>query len=172
MLYYSTLTTLMSKKIKLDIFLEEYDSDTQLPAESLMLINQARDNCKKAYAPYSNFLVGAVALLENGKIVSGSNQENAASPSGLCAERVALFAAAARYPGTIIKKLAVSATKQGQNIYQTVTPCGCCRQAISEYQTRQNQPIEIIMEGHGGSIQVARSIDMLLPFKFSFRHLD
>jgi len=172
MLYYRTLTTIMSKKIKFDVFLEEYDSASQLPAESLALINQARDYCNKAYAPYSNFLVGSVVLLENGQMVSGSNQENAAYPSGLCAERVALFSAAARYPGMIIRKLAVSALKQGQIIHQTVTPCGGCRQVISEYQTRQNQPIEIIMEGHGGKVQVARSIDMLLPFKFSIKHLD
>ena len=87
-------------------------------------------------------------------------------------EKVALFAAAARYPGMIIRRLAVSALKQGRIIHQTVTPCGGCRQVISEYQIRQNQPIEIIMEGHGGKVQVAWSIDMLLPFKFSIKHLD
>ncbi len=171
MLYYSTLTTIMSKKIRVDVFLEEYDSASQLPNESQTLINQARDYCTKAYAPYSNLQVGAAVLLENGQIISGSNQENAASPSGLCAERVALFAAAAKYPGIVIMKLAVSAIKQGQIIHKTVAPCGGCCQVISEYQTRQNQPIEIIMEGHQGKVQVARSIDMLLPFNFSVKHL-
>ncbi len=114
MVYYKTLITGMSKKIKFDVFLEEYDHASQLPAESLTLIKQARNYCHNAYAPYSNLLVGSAVLLADGHIVSGSNQENAVFPSGLCAERVALFAAVASHPGVIIKKLAVSAIRQGQ----------------------------------------------------------
>lgn len=163
----------MPKTIKLDVFLQEYDDVSQLPDDSQELIRKARENCRYAFAPYSNFLVGAMALLENGKFVGGSNQENAASPCGLCAERVALYAAASRYPNIAVKKLAVTATTKNQRRrYHAVTPCGSCRQVISEYQLKQNKPIEIIMEGPKGTIMVASSIDMLLPFKFSAKYMD
>lgn len=162
----------MSQKVNFEVFLKEYDDESQLQTEDLQLINSARACNIKAYAPYSNFLVGAAVLLSNGQTITGSNQENIAFPSGLCAERVALFAAAANFPGIAIMKIAVSASKRDQDGYQPVTPCGGCRQVISEYQTLQNSPIEIIMEGDQGKIQIAESIDMLLPFKFSAKLLD
>ena len=160
----------MSNKIKFDVFLEEYDSASQLPSSSLNLLNRARESCDRAYAPYSNFLVGAAVLLENGEVFAGSNQENVAFPSGLCAERVALFAAATTFPNTAILKVSVSAKKRNASDYLEVSPCGGCRQAISEYQTLQDTPIEIIMEGPSGKVRMA-SVDMLLPFKFSAQHL-
>jgi cytidine deaminase len=162
----------MPKRIKFDVLLEEYQNISQLPVDSQDLLTQARDTCQYAYAPYSNFQVGAALLLDNGKIVRGSNQENAATPSGLCAERVALSAASSVHPSVTILKLAVTATKRGSLEYLAVTPCGACRQVISEYQTIQQKPIEIIMEGPQNTIMVASSIDMLLPFKFSATFMD
>ena len=161
----------MSHKVNFEVYLEEYDDVSQLQIADRQLLNSARANCIKAYAPYSNFLVGAAVLLSNGHTITGSNQENIAFPSGLCAERVAMFAAAANFPGITIRKIAVSASMHGQDNYQPVTPCGGCRQVISEYQTLQNSPIEIIMEGVQGKIQIVETIDMLLPFKF-FAKLD
>lgn len=162
----------MPKRIKFDVFLEEYQDLSQLPVDSQDLMNQARDTCQYAYAPYSNFLVGAAVLMKNGKVVRGSNQENVSFPSGLCAERVALYAATATYPSLTIVKLAVTATRRDLNDYQAVTPCGGCRQVISEYQAIQQQPIEIIMEGPDNTIRVASTIDVLLPFRFSAKYLD
>ena len=162
----------MPKKIKFDVHIEEYQDHSHLPADSQELILKARDTCQHAHAPYSNFLVGAAVLMENGNIVAGSNQENSSYPLGLCAERVALFAAASRFPSVAVKKLAVTARIRGQKEFQAVSPCGGCRQVINEYQDIQTQPIEIIMEGPDETIWVASNIDMLLPFKFSAKHMD
>ena len=162
----------MPEKIKLDVFLEEYKNISELPADSQALIEHARNTCQYAYAPYSKFLVGAALLMENGEVVTGSNQENASSPIGLCAERVAIYAAAARFPAVAIRKLAVTAIRKGGTTFQSVTPCGGCRQVISEYQSVQNQPIQVIMEGPEHSIRVANSIEMLLPFEFSAKNME
>ncbi len=162
----------MPRIIKFDVYLEEYDNISLLPPDSQALIERARAACNHAYAPYSGFLVGAAVLLETGEIVTGSNQENASYPCGLCAERVALFSAASRYPSVALTKLAVTAMKKGQNTYQPVAPCGACRQVISEYQANQDPPLELIMEGTNGSLMVAASIDMLLPMTFSAKHMD
>jgi len=162
----------MPERIKVDVFLEEYQNIAQLPVDCQILIKQARNTCRYAYAPYSNFLVGAAILMENGEVVTGSNQENASSPSGLCAERVAIYSAATRFPSVAIRKLAVTAIRKDGNTYQAITPCGGCRQVISEYQSIQNHPIQVIMEGPEQSIRVANSIDMLLPFKFSAENME
>ena len=162
----------MPRRITFEVFVDEYDNVSQLPVESQALVSQAREACQQAYAPYSNFMVGAAVLLDNGEIVSGSNQENASFPCGLCAERVTLNAAHSKYPAVPMVKLAVTAMKKDQTIYQPVTPCGACRQVISEYQSIQNQPIELIMQGTGDKVLVATSIEMLLPAKFSAKHMD
>lgn len=162
----------MPERITFDVFLEEYKNISQLPVDCQTLLNQARESCQYAYAPYSNFLVGAALLMENGQVVTGSNQENASYPNSLCAERVALYCAASRFPSVAIKKLAVSAKKKEGDAYLGVTPCGSCRQVISEYQSIQESPIEIIMEGPESSIFVAASVDMLLPFKFSAKNME
>jgi cytidine deaminase len=162
----------MPKKIKFDVFLEEYDNISKLPAESQALISQAQIACRSAYAIYSGFLVGAAVLLENGNIVLGSNQENASFPNGQCAERVAMFASASRYPAIPVRKLAVVATCQRTASHRPVMPCGACRQTIMEYQLLQQSPIEILMQGAGGGFLVASSADMLLPFKFSAKHME
>lgn len=157
----------MPKKIKFEVFFEEYDDISKLPAESQNLIDQAKKACTTAYSIYSGFSVGAAVLLANGQTVSGSNQENVSFPSGLCAERVAVFSAAAQFPKVSIKKLALTAVHQHLAKIEPVSPCGGCRQVLMEYELLQKAPIEIIMFGSSGKVMVAQSLDMLLPFRFS-----
>jgi cytidine deaminase len=148
-----------------------YKSMEDLPKEDFELLKLAKKAVKSAYAPYSQFFVGAAILLENGKISIGNNQENAAYPSGLCAERVAIFHASAKYPNIPIKKIAVSVASKTQIINEPVSPCGGCRQVISEYEMKYNSPISIIMSGETGQIYVSDSIENLLPIMFNKKHL-
>ncbi len=126
----------------------------------------AEEAREKAYAPYSNFRVGAAILLENGEIITGNNQENAAYPSGLCAERVAIFFAGSQFPNTKILQLAVTARSENQVLRKPISPCGACRQSIAEYEIKQNHPIEIFFMGETGEVYKANSIKDLLPFLF------
>ena len=158
-------SALMPVKITQEVYLEEYGEEEMDP-QSLDLMQRARAACAQAYAPYSQFRVGCALLLENGAIIVGNNQENASYPNGLCAERVALFAASSSYPKMPILKLAVSAQKSDGTPVE-VTPCGGCRQSMMEYQSLQSIPIQVLMEGDSGKINVVPSIDVLLPFKFS-----
>jgi cytidine deaminase len=162
-----------SKATKLTITtnLTVYKSMEDLPKEDLELLKLAKKAVKSAYAPYSQFFVGAAILLENGKISIGNNQENAAYPSGLCAERVAIFHASAKYPNVPIKKIAVSVASKTQIINEPVSPCGGCRQVISEYEMKYESPISIIMSGETGKIYVSDSIENLLPIMFDKKHL-
>jgi cytidine deaminase len=116
---------------------------SELPEIVQNLMNSAVEARKNAYAPYSKFRVGAAILLDNNEIVLGSNQENAAYPSGLCAERVAIFYAGANYPTAKIKIIAISATSDSQANTTPIPPCGSCRQSIAEYEQRQETPITI-----------------------------
>lgn len=162
-----------SKATKLTITtnLEVYKSMADLPEEDLELLKMAKKAVKSAYAPYSNFYVGAAVLLENGKKLTGNNQENAAYPSSLCAERVAIYHASAIYPKVPIKTIAISVTSKSHLISEPISPCGACRQAISEYESRDEAPIRIIMSGETGKIYVSESIENLLPLMFSKKHL-
>jgi cytidine deaminase len=162
-----------SKATKLTITtnLTVYKSMDDLPKEDFELLKLAKKAVKSAYAPYSQFFVGAAILLENGKISIGNNQENAAYPSGLCAERVAIFHASAKYPNIPIKKIAVSVASKTQIINEPVSPCGGCRQVISEYEMKYDSPISIIMSGETGQIYVSDSIENLLPIMFNKKHL-
>lgn len=148
-----------------------YKSMEDLPKEDFELLKLAKKAVKSAYAPYSQFFVGAAILLENGKISIGNNQENAAYPSGLCAERVAIFHASAKYPNIPIKKIAVSVASKTQIINEPVSPCGGCRQVISEYEMKYDSPISIIMSGETGQIYVSDSIENLLPIMFNKKYL-
>jgi cytidine deaminase len=150
---------------------EVYKSMDDLPTDDLNLLKLAKKAVKSAYAPYSNFYVGAAIMLANGKTHIGNNQENAAYPSGLCAERVAIFHASAIYPNVAIKTIAISVTSKNQIISEPVTPCGACRQAISEYESKYETPIRIIMSGETGKIYVSDSIENLLPLMFNKKHL-
>ncbi len=145
---------------------QEFDNLQELPDSIRALMQEAFVSRDKAYAPYSKFKVGAAILLENGEIVSGSNQENASYPTGLCAERTAIFYAGAKFPDQKIKAIAISAKSMETLVDEPVAPCGGCRQAISEYETKQEKPIAIYFMGETGKIVKSSSLANLLPFKF------
>lgn len=159
------------KQINITTTFSVFDSKEELSADLLDLMNQAIEIRKKAYAPYSKFRVGCAILLDNGKIVLGSNQENAAYPSGLCAERVAIFQAGAIYPEAKIIKMAISATSDEKPVLAPIPPCGACRQSISEYEFRQDLPIEIYFMGESGEVYQSDSLKNLLPFMFDKNYL-
>lgn len=137
-----------------------------LPKTIQKLMTQAIHARSLAYAPYSKFLVGAAILLDDDSIIIGNNQENAAYPSGLCAERVAIFSAAANFPKAHFKALAISASASDRDLSEPVAPCGACRQAIAEYEFKQEAPISIYFMGKTGKIIKADSIKDLLPLAF------
>ncbi len=159
------------KEIKISTSFQVFSSVEELPNDIQTLMHQAIEIRKKAYAPYSKFRVGAAILLDNGKIVLGSNQENAAYPSGLCAERVAIFQAGAIYPDAKIVQLAISATSDTNPTLAPIPPCGSCRQSISEYEFKQDIPIEIYFMGESGEVYKSDSIANLLPFSFDKKYL-
>lgn len=154
------------KKIKISSIAEEYDSTEELDNLSKTLIQKAKEATKNAYAPYSNFKVGAAILLENGIIVTGNNQENAAYPSGLCAERVAIFAASSQYPNIAVKAIAITAYSDDFIIDTPIYPCGACRQVLAEYEYKFDNNIELILTGSQGKVLVIKSIKTILPFIF------
>jgi cytidine deaminase len=146
-------------------------TEQELTAIELDLKNQAFEARSKAYAPYSKFTVGAAILLDNGVVVKGSNQENAAYPSGLCAERVAIYYAGANYPDAKIVKMFITASPQDRDLELPIPPCGSCRQAIAEYEFKQDISIEIFFMGAKGDIYKSDSLKNLLPFVFDKNHL-
>lgn len=154
------------KEISINTSFTVYSSVAELPQDIQLLMEQAIEIRKKAYAPYSKFRVGAAILLDNEKVVLGSNQENAAYPSGLCAERVAIFQSGAIYPDAKIVKMAISAASDTNKTTTPIPPCGACRQSISEYEFKQDQPIEIYFMGETGVIYKSDSIKNLLPLTF------
>ncbi len=154
------------KEISINTSFTVYQSVSELPQEIQSLMEQAIEIRKKAYAPYSKFRVGAALLLDNGKVVLGSNQENAAYPSGLCAERVAVFQTGAIYPEAKILKMAISAASDANKTTTPIPPCGACRQSISEYEFKQEYPIEIYFMGESGEVYLSKSISNLLPLTF------
>jgi cytidine deaminase len=153
-------------KLVVSTEIDVYASPNDLPKSDLLLLKAAKAILKNAYAPYSQFLVGAALQLANGKIVVGNNQENAAYPSGLCAERVAIFQAGALYPTSAVTSIAISCQSKLKPVLQPVTPCGACRQAMAEYEVRSKKPIRVIMSGEKGEVYVAKSVHDLLPFLF------
>lgn len=152
-----------NKEIK--IAFTEYTGAAELEAEDRTLVEKAIEATKHSYAPYSNFNVGAALLLDNGEIVTGSNQENAAYPSGLCAERTAMFYASSQYPQHAILKIAIAATQGGVLCGNPATPCGSCRQVMAQYQLRGGKPMQIILAG-GEKILKFEKVDDLLPLIF------
>ncbi|WP_316635430.1 cytidine deaminase [uncultured Flavobacterium sp.] len=148
-----------------------FDTLNELPKDIQDLMTQAIEIRKKAYAPYSQFRVGAALLLDNGKIVLGSNQENAAYPSGLCAERVAIFHAGSIYPEAKILKIAITAASDTNQTKAPIPPCGSCRQSIAEYEIKQDTPIEIYFMGEIGEVYKSSSLKNLLPFMFDKKFL-
>jgi cytidine deaminase len=152
---------------KISFEFEVYDSAEQLAAEDALLLEEARKVTRFAYAPYSFFRVGAVAQLSNGKTVSGTNQENASYPIGICAERVLLSAASSLYPEVPIETMAISYHNEKGSSSHPASPCGICRQSLTEYQTRFKHPIRLILGGLEGKIYIIPRADMLLPLGFS-----
>ena len=156
------------KKTEIRSEFTEYESLAELSSIEQKLILEAEKAAKDAYAPYSEFKVGAAVLLENGKIICGSNQENSSYPLGLCAERVALFAASAQNPGVKITHIAVTSSSQNP-----AAPCGACRQVIAEYETLHIQPIGILLQSSSsGKIISANGIKNFLPLMFTRKDLE
>jgi cytidine deaminase len=151
----------------LTILYKEFDNWKELSADDIELVEKAFDVSKDAYAPYSKFYVGASLRMEDKSIILGSNQENIAYPSGLCAERVALFYAGAIYPNLKVKKICVVAKGDLIPKENWVSPCGSCRQVMAESQIRQKEPIEIILVSQNNRVLVFHSVTDLLPFVFN-----
>ena len=158
------------KTTEIKIVVHEFANIVELPINDQNLLMEARRITEQAYAPYSGFHVGAAVLLGNGMIVTGNNQENSAYPSGLCAERVALFYANANYSDSAVKTIAISASKSGALVNESVKPCGSCRQALAETELRFKTPIRIILDGKDG-ILVLNGVESLLPLSFSKKAL-
>jgi len=154
------------QKHQISFSFSEYPSKDVLPEEDRILLEHAIVARGSAYAPYSKFKVGAALRLESGEITIGSNQENASFPSGLCAERVAVFQAGARYPGVVMESLAISAKGQQSNSDLPAAPCGNCRQSIHEYEFKQKKPIRIILQNGDGPVYILNSMADLLPLGF------
>lgn len=150
----------------LEITYSEYSSVNELPQKDANLLNAAVEALNGSYAPYSNFNVGAAVLLDNGVIVKGANQENIAYPSGLCAERTALFSAHANYPDNKVVSIALTSSQNGLLLATPPFPCGACRQVMAQTQTRNGSPLKIIIGG-SDKILVFNSVESLLPFIFA-----
>lgn len=154
------------KEVKIESTFKVYEDLNELPDDIQQLMESAIETREKAYAPYSKFKVGAAILLDNNEVVVGSNQENASYPSGLCAERTAIYYAGAKYPKAKILKMAITASSQNQVTDSPIPPCGACRQSISEYEIKQEQPIEIYFMGVKGKVVKSNSLANLLPLGF------
>lgn len=130
------------------------------------LVDLAREATKSSYTPYSHFNVGAALLLDNGVTIKGANQENAAFPAGICAERSACFNAGANYPDVPIRAIAITAWQNGDFVEKPCSPCGVCRQALLEFQTRSGKPIEVYLAGRD-TVYHIHGVDTLLPLSFT-----
>jgi cytidine deaminase len=156
---------------KFEFSFEVYAGIDELNAEDRQLLTEARNATDKAYAPYSNFHVGAAAKLENGKIVTGTNQENASYPVGICAERVLLSAISSLYQSIPVETMAVSYQSKKMKSDHPISPCGMCRQALQEFEGRTGRPIRLILAGMEGEIYIINSASQLLPLAFSSEEL-
>ena len=143
-----------------------YDSIDELEPKDAELLRKAHEATQNAYAPYSNFSVGAAVRMANGEIVTGNNIENAAYPSGLCAERVAIFGAMAKFPNVAIEALAITAHSSSKLITEPVAPCGACRQVMVEAEQVSKHPLRVMCQGETGPIMVFDGIESLMPFIF------
>lgn len=155
------------KKKTLNINFYEIESPEELSAEDKELVELAKEMTHHSYAPYSEFYVGSAVLLSNGKIIKGSNQENAAYPSGICAERVAVFSASAQYPDVEMTTIAVAARNPRQAMDYPISPCGSCRQVLLEFELKQKKPIRILLTSETGKIYIIEKAIDLTPISFS-----
>jgi len=159
------------KEIKHFTQFQSYKDINELTEVDRNLVLLAREALKDAYAPYSKFQVGAAILLDNGQTIKGSNQENAAYPMCLCAERVALSAVASVAPSSIVKTMAITAKSPSVTINQPISPCGACRQVICETEMKQREAIRVILQGEEGEIYIFNSSKDLLPLFFDGTYL-
>lgn len=159
------------KKIILQAEIEVAEVLEDLSAVDADLLQRAKEAAKSAYAPYSNFKVGAALLLENDVIVIGNNQENAAYPATMCGERTAIFAASAQYPNVPIVAIAITIISEKGTINRPVPPCGSCRQVIYENEFRHQKDIRLILQGDVGEIYLVKSIKDILPLLFDASYL-
>lgn len=154
------------KKRTITSTIYEYASAAELQADDLFLLESAAAAAGNAYAPYSAFHVGAALRLDDGTVVTGNNQENVAYPSGLCAERVAVFSANANHPRKAVNAIAVSCYSEKFTVSSPLSPCGACRQVIAETEKRYGKPVRIILGSTTGPVYIAESIRELLPLAF------
>jgi len=152
---------------KFEFTYEVYNSIEELNSQDAWLLNEAKEVTQDAYAPYSNFRVGAVAKLSNGEIVAGTNQENASFPAGLCAERVLLASVSSIYPNVAIESIAISYRTNGGTSDHPISPCGVCRQSLQEFEQRTNLPVRLILGGIEGKVFVIKKSSNLLPLAFT-----
>ena len=145
---------------------KELQKEDLTPQQNLLL-DAAKQAIQNAYAPYSHFQVGAAVLLDNGETVTGSNQENAAYPSGLCAERVALFSAHHLYPTAKVMALAIAASNDGEALANPIMPCGACVQVMSESVSRGGHTFEVLLQGETKTLLIPDALN-LIPFRFEF----
>ncbi|MFO7852078.1 MAG: cytidine deaminase [Bacteroidota bacterium] len=154
------------KKRSIQLILDEYRDIEELSKEDRLLVKEAMEASKNAYSPYSHFSVGAALRLDTGEIITGNNRENASFPSGACAEHTAVAYAGANYPGSVITAIAICARKGKSFTEMPVSPCGKCRQVLSEEEDRSGGKIKIILYGKTG-IYVMKGIENLLPLRFT-----
>jgi|SRR5664279_4720594 len=159
------------KKTSIHIPVQIFSDFEALEASDARLLEAARKATVGAYAPYSQFRVGAAVRLENGQIITGSNQENASFPAGICAERVTVSAASAAFPGIALTDLALTYINESGNSDHPISPCGICRQTLAEYEQRFGRSIRLIMGGFSGEIYIIGRATDLLPFAFSSQEL-
>ncbi len=159
------------KKINISSSGIVYDDINELPLEDRNLMDAAVQATHNSYSPYSRFKVGAALLMEDDTVITGSNQENAAYPSGMCAERVAVWKAGATSPGKKIKKIAITANSKEKTVDIPVGPCGACRQTLLEYEINQEEPLEVLFMGEVGKVVKVESVKATLPFSFDASYL-
>lgn len=159
------------KEAEYSFSFQVYDSLQELPNEDAKLLQNAQEVTAEAYAPYSEFRVGAIAKLANGQLVKGSNQENASFPVGQCAERVLLASVCSLYPNIPIEAIAISYKKENGQSDHPVAPCGLCRQTLQELEERLGRPIKLILGGMKGKVFVIPKAGMLLPLAFNKEEL-
>ena len=157
----------MGKQIEIKAVITEFDSLDDLTQSDKELLDAAGKAADAAYAPYSRFNGGAAVLLDNGEVIQGNNQENVAYPSGLCAERVALFFVGAHHPKVPLKAIAITAKSESFKIDEPLAPCWACRQVMIEYEKKFDQNIRIILRGQEGKIYIIDSVSDILPLSFS-----
>lgn len=154
------------EEIRKESVLYKFSKPEDLTELDRQLLQKAKEAVTTSYAPYSRFHVGCALVLENGVVVKGSNQENIAYPSGLCAERVAIFHAGSAYPDVPVKAMAITAKAESFEIKEPVMSCGACLQSMSEYELKFNKPIRIILQGETGDIYIAEGLKTFMPYMF------